>query len=81
VTVLTALSLAACELSASTPPPTSPTSDSAMSTLQAELGNIATQTAAAGGGSVSVATPTPVTTAEEQALGVVEKPPRCPRNH
>jgi LysM repeat protein len=38
-----------------------------MSTLQAELGNIATQTAAAGGGGTLVATPTPVTTAEGQA--------------
>ena len=51
-----AIGLAACELSASTPPPASPTPDSAMSTLQAELGNIATQTAAAGGG-VPVGTP------------------------
>lgn len=51
-----AIGLAACELSASTPPPASPTPDSAMSTLQAELGNIATQTAAAGGG-VQVGTP------------------------
>jgi LysM repeat protein len=53
---LLAIGLAACELSASTPPPASPTPDSAMSTLQAELGNIATQTAAAGGG-VPVGTP------------------------
>ncbi len=54
------LALTACTLSASTPPPTTPTTDSAMSTLEAELGNIATQTAAAGGGdngSGTVATP------------------------
>jgi len=79
VTVLTAFSLAACELSASTPPPTSPTSDSAMSTLQAELGNIATQTAAAGGGGAPVITPTPVTTpgvqAPESGEATVPPPP------
>jgi LysM repeat protein len=54
-----ALILAACELSASTPPPASPTPDSAMSTLQAELGNIATQTAVAGGGGGTGATQPP----------------------
>ena len=43
-----ALWLASCELSASTPPPSaSPTNEGAMSTLQAELGIIATQTALA----------------------------------
>lgn len=48
---LLAFGLAACELSASTPPPASPTVDTGpMGTLQSELGNIATQTAAAGGG-------------------------------
>lgn len=46
-----AVGLVACEMPASTPPPASPTADSAMSTLQAELGSIATQTAVAGGGS------------------------------
>jgi len=51
------LTLTACTLSASTPPPSTPTTDSQMGTLEAELGNIATQTAAAGGGSVVVATP------------------------
>ena len=51
------LALTACTLSASTPPPMTPTTDSQMSTLEAELGNIATQTAAAGGGSVVVAVP------------------------
>jgi len=51
------LALTACTLSASTPPPSTPTTDSEMSTLEAELGNIATQTAAAGGGSVVVDTP------------------------
>jgi LysM repeat protein len=57
VVFLILLALTACTLSASTPPPTTPTTDSAMSTLEAELGNIATQTAAAGGGSGTVATP------------------------
>ena len=51
------LALTACTLSASTPPPMTPTTDSQMSTLEAELGNIATQTAAAGGGSGVVSTP------------------------
>lgn len=80
--------LTACELSASTPPPSSPTSDSAMSTLQAELGNIATQTAAAGGGIVIPAatptapaeageTPAP-TEAEAPETPEVEPPPATP---
>jgi LysM repeat protein len=47
VLVLVGLGLFGCTLSASTPPPTSQTSD--MSTLQAELGAIASQTVAAGG--------------------------------
>jgi LysM repeat protein len=51
------LALTACTLSASTPPPSTPTTDTKMGTLEAELGNIATQTAAAGGGEVVVATP------------------------
>jgi LysM repeat protein len=50
VLILLMAGIAGCQLSASTPPPSSPTVDSAMSTLQAELGSIATQTAAAGGG-------------------------------
>ena len=49
VLVTSALILSGCKLSASTPPPASETPDSAMSTLEAELGNIATQTAVAGG--------------------------------
>jgi LysM repeat protein len=61
---LFALGLAACELSASTPPPPSPTSGGGMSTLEVELGNIATQTAAAGGSS-GVPTTTPTTAPEE----------------
>jgi len=56
---LFSLGLAACELPASTPPPPSPTSGGGMSTLEVELGNIATQTAAAGG-SVGVPTSTPI---------------------
>lgn len=51
------LGLAACTLSAATPPPTTPTTDSGMSTLEAELGNIATQTAAAGGGGAAPQVP------------------------
>mgnify|MGYP003574312764 FL=1 len=61
---LFALGLAACDLSSSTPPPPSPTSGGGMSTLEVELGNIATQTAAAGGQS-GVPTTTPTTAAEE----------------
>ena len=56
VLVTSALILSGCKLSASTPPPASETPDSAMSTLEAELGNIATQTAVAGGEVESVPT-------------------------
>ena len=68
ITILLAIALftfglAACELSASTPPPPSPTSGGGMSTLEVELGNIATQTAAAGG-IVGVPTSTPITSAD-----------------
>jgi LysM repeat protein len=56
VLVTTAFVLAGCKLSASTPPPVTETPDSAMSTLEAELGNIATQTAVAGGGAQVVET-------------------------
>ncbi len=59
VLVTSALILAGCKLSASTPPPVSETPDSAMSTLEAELGNIATQTAMAGGGIEAVPTEGP----------------------
>ena len=56
VLVTSVLILSGCKLSASTPPPASETPDSAMSTLEAELGNIATQTAVAGGEVESVPT-------------------------
>ena len=56
VLVTSMLILSGCKLSASTPPPASETPDSAMSTLEAELGNIATQTAVAGGEVESVPT-------------------------
>lgn len=49
VLVTSAVLLAGCRLSASTPPPTPVDSD--MSTLEAELGQIATQTSVAGGSS------------------------------
>jgi LysM repeat protein len=70
------LSLAACELSASTPPPTTLTSEGPMSTLQSQLEAIATQTAAAGGG---VALPTlaplpPTSTPEAQEGGGQQQP-------
>jgi LysM repeat protein len=51
--------LAGCRLSASTPPPTTETPDPAMSTLESELGNIATQTFVAGGGSGTPTTQPP----------------------
>lgn len=83
---LLAFGLAACELSASTPPPSSPTVDTGpMGTLQSELGNIATQTAAAGGGvqepteeppAGSEATAEPTT--EEESGGGVEAPTATP---
>lgn len=56
VLVTSMLILSGCKLSASTPPPATATPDSAMSTLEAELGNIATQTAVAGGDVESVPT-------------------------
>jgi LysM repeat protein len=49
VVALLATVLVACELSASTPPPTV-SGEGPMGTLQSELGNIASQTAAAAGG-------------------------------
>jgi LysM repeat protein len=52
-----AAGLAACELSASTPPP-AVTGEGPMGTLEAQLAQIATQTAAAGGSSVAVPTAT-----------------------
>lgn len=68
VFALFSLSLAACELSASTPPPTAPTDEGSMSTLEAILGGIATQTAAAGG---LVASPP----AQETPAAPAETPP------
>lgn len=61
VLVASTLIISGCTLSASTPPPVSAseTPDDAMSTLEAELGNIATQTAAAGGEVESVPTQEP----------------------
>jgi LysM repeat protein len=69
-------SLAGCQLSASTPPPTSPTVDSAMGTLQAELGNIATQTAAAGGGATPQATQPPVSGTETSPASTAAATPQ-----
>jgi LysM repeat protein len=59
VLVTSALILAGCKLSASTPPPVTEASDSAMSTLEAELKIIATQTAMAGGSIEAVPTQQP----------------------
>lgn len=69
--VLLAAILVACQLSASTPPPTTLTSEGPMSTLQSELGNIATQTAAAGGGGVVLPTTQPPS-GSEAGGGVAE---------
>jgi LysM repeat protein len=57
--VTSVLLLAGCRLSASTPPPVTETPDSAMSTLEAELAIIATQTAVAGGGAETAPTQPP----------------------
>jgi LysM repeat protein len=59
VMVTSALLLAGCRLSASTPSPVTETPDSAMSTLEAELAIIATQTAIAGGGAQTAPTQPP----------------------
>jgi LysM repeat protein len=69
--VLLAAILVACQLSASTPPPTTLTSEGPMSTLQSELGNIATQTAAAGGEGVVLPTTQPPS-GSEAGGGVAE---------
>ncbi|HEY5572171.1 MAG TPA: LysM peptidoglycan-binding domain-containing protein [Anaerolineales bacterium] len=69
VVALLAAMLAACELSGSTPPPTV-SGEGPMGTLQSELGNIATQTAAAGGG-VPLVTTEPLPTLE----GATAPPP------
>ena len=55
VLVTSAIILSGCKLSASTPPAVTETPDSAMSTLEAELGSIATQTHVAGGGEIETA--------------------------
>ena len=79
VAILT-VGLAACTLSASTPPPASPTADSAMQTLDANLSNIATQTAAAGGGGevIPPATATPGSVDTSGAPATTEPPPPPP---
>lgn len=50
------IGLVGCELPASTPPPTTLTGEGPMATLQSELSNIATQTAAAGGPTLVIPT-------------------------
>lgn len=75
--VTSALLLAGCRLSASTPPPVTETPDSAMSTLEAELAIIATQTAVAGGGAETAPTQPPG--AETTPTGTTESaPPTSP---
>jgi LysM repeat protein len=64
VLALFSLGLAACELSASTPPPAVATDEGSMGTLEAVLGNIATQTFVAGGGDVTPVAETPQAPAE-----------------
>ncbi len=79
VLVTSALILAGCKLSASTPPPVTEASDSAMSTLEAELKIIATQTAVAGGSIEAVPTLQPP--AESTSTGSTDTtPPTSPEN-
>lgn len=73
VVALLAAVLVACELSASTPPPTV-SGEGPMGTLQSELGNIATQTAAAGGG-VPLVTQAPAETETAPAEVATETSP------
>jgi LysM repeat protein len=80
VLVTSALILSGCKLSASTPPPASETPDSAMSTLEAELGNIATQTAVAGGGVESAPTQGAPADSTESATTTESAPPTSPEN-
>lgn len=80
VLVTSALILSGCKLSASTPPPASETPDSAMSTLEAELGNIATQTAVAGGGVESAPTQGEPAGSTESATTTEAAPPTSPEN-
>lgn len=67
VVILLATLLAACELAASTPPPTVSQAEQAMSTLKSELGTIATQTAIAGG---VTTLPTPIEPSEATSLPI-----------
>ena len=78
VLVVSTLIISGCTLSASTPPPVSAseTPDDAMSTLEAELGNIATQTGAAGGEVESVPTQEPPVEATD--ITATEVPPVAP---
>lgn len=79
VLVTSVLILAGCKLSASTPPPVTENSDSAMSTLEAELRIIATQTAVAGGSIEAV--PTQQAPVESTSTGSTEtNPPTSPEN-
>ena len=88
VLVISAIILSGCKLSASTPPVVTETPDSAMSTLEAELGSIATQTYVAGGGEIETAPTqppavdstitTPPETAPETAPEATEPPPPQP---
>mgnify|MGYP003702101245 FL=1 len=81
VLVTSALILSGCKLSASTPPPASETPDSAMSTLEAELGNIATQTAVAGGEVESAPTQPPSGGESTEGTTSTEaSPPTSPEN-
>ena len=80
VLVTSALILSGCKLSASTPPPASETPDSAMSTLEAELGNIATQTAVSGGGVESAPTQEAPAGSTESATTTEAAPPTSPEN-
>ncbi len=79
VLMLASIILSGCRLSASTPPPSSPTVESAMGTLQAELGMIATQTAAAGGGQAATPTPQPEATLEATPETPAEASPQAPQ--
>ena len=88
VLVTSAIILSGCKLSASTPPAVTETPDSAMSTLEAELGSIATQTHVAGGGEIETAptqppaadstTTTSPETAPETAPEATQPPPPQP---
>jgi len=82
VLVTSALILSGCKLSASTPPPATATPDSAMSTLEAELGNIATQTSVAGGAVEGAPTQPPPTGGEstEGTSPTEAAPPTSPEN-